>query len=182
MPENDDIIATIGLISDTHGWLHPFIHEAFAGCDLIVHAGDIGRVEVLDELETIAPVAAVKGNIDGGDLRFLPLERVEEVGGKRIAVLHIAGSPKSPRPAARNLLRKERPDVIVVGHSHIPVVSKVSGAIWINPGAAGREGHHVDRFAGLLHVKRDGNFAMDRIVLGQRWDEPVQPSTPETDP
>lgn len=172
MPESE-IVASIGLVSDTHGWLHPYLLEAFRKCELIIHAGDIGgKGEVIEELETVAPVAAVKGNIDGGDLRFLPLERVEEVAGKRIAILHIAGSPKRPRKAARELLARERPDVIVVGHSHVPVVSKVKNAIWINPGAAGREGHHHERFAGILHIKSDGNFAMDRVLLGMRWDDP----------
>lgn len=158
----------VGLVSDTHGWTHPFLREAFAGAELIVHAGDIGRPEVLEELGEIAPVAAVKGNIDGGDLRFLPLERVEEVGGIRIAVIHIAGSPRSPRPATRELLDRERPDVIVVGHSHVPVVGRVKGALWVNPGAAGRDGHHDLCFAARLHIPADGPIALDRVHLGLR--------------
>lgn len=158
----------VGLVSDTHGWTHPFLAEAFEGAELIVHAGDIGRPEVIEQLEEIAPVVAVKGNIDGGDLRFLPLERVEEVAGVRIAVLHIAGSPRSPRPAARQLLRTERPDVIVVGHSHVPVVGRVQGALWVNPGAAGRDGHHDLCFAARLHIPADGEIALDRVHLGLR--------------
>lgn len=164
---------TIGLVSDTHGWLHPYLHEAFRGVDLIVHAGDIGTQQVLDELETIAPVAAVKGNIDGGELRFLPLTFVKEIGGKRIASLHIAGSPKSPKKAALDLIRTEAPDVIVVGHSHIPVVGKVEEVLWINPGAAGKNGFHELRFAALLHITEDGEFEMDRIHLGYRWEKPA---------
>ncbi len=158
----------VGLVSDTHGWVHPFLADAFEGADLIVHAGDIGRPEVLEELEKIAPVAAVKGNIDGGDLRFLPLELVEHVGGVSIAALHIAGSPRSPRPAARNLIARERPDVIVVGHSHVPVVGRVNGALWINPGAAGRDGHHDLCFAARLHIPADGKIGLDRVHLGTR--------------
>jgi len=163
---------SIGLVSDTHGWVHPFLHEAFADCELIIHAGDIGTPEVLTELEEIAPVAAVKGNIDGGELRFLPEERVEEIAGKRIAVVHIAGSPKSPRPAARSLIAREKPDVIVVGHSHVPVVGRVNSTLWINPGAAGKSGHHQERFAAILHVDDDGELALDRVVLGLRWEKP----------
>jgi len=162
----------IGLISDTHGWLHPFIHEAFASCDLIVHAGDIGSQEVLDELETIAPLAAVKGNIDGGDLRFLPLEHVEEVGGLRLGVLHIAGSPKSPNSTARQFIRRERLDILVVGHSHIPVVGRVGKTLWINPGAAGRNGFHAERFAAILEVSDAEVKGMERVLLGPR-SEPV---------
>lgn len=165
---------SIGLVSDTHGWVHPFLHEAFADCECIVHAGDIGTQDVLDELATIAPVHAVKGNIDGGDLRFLPLERVEEVGGKRIAVLHIAGNPRRPRPAARKLIAREDPDVLVVGHSHVPVVGRYDDTLWINPGAAGIEGHHDLRFAAILHIEDDGELAMDRIHLGSRADTPTR--------
>lgn len=163
---------SIGLVSDTHGWVHPFLHTAFEGCDLIVHAGDIGTVEVLEELGTIAPVAAVKGNIDGGDLRFLPERRIEQVGMRRIAVVHIAGSPRSPRREIRDWLRLTRPDVVVVGHSHIPVVGRVEGALWVNPGAAGREGHHDERFAARIHVSDIGEITMDRVLLGPRWESP----------
>lgn len=168
MSESSDTRVSVGLVSDTHGWVHPFLHEAFADCVCIVHAGDIGTQEVLDELETIAPVHAVKGNIDGGDLRFLPEERVDEVAGTRIAVLHIAGNPRRPRPAARSLIARERPDVLVVGHSHVPVVGRVDETLWINPGAAGIEGHHDLRFAAILHIEPDGELAMDRIHLGSR--------------
>lgn len=161
---------TIGLISDTHGWLDQELVDIFADRQVarIVHAGDIGKQAVLDGLAEVAPVTAVRGNIDGGELRFLPLEEVVEVAGRRIAVLHIAGNPKRPRPAARELIERESPDAIIVGHSHIPVVGRVGGALWINPGAAGRVGFHHERFAALLHVEADGEFAMDRILLGPR--------------
>lgn len=169
---------TIGLVSDTHGWVHPYLHEAFEGVEMILHAGDIGTQEVLDELEEIAPVKAVKGNIDGGDLRFLPLEHVEEIGGKRIGILHIAGSPKSPKPRTREFIRRDKLDVILVGHSHVPVVGRVLGALWINPGAAGKSGHHDLRFAARLHIQ-DGEIEMDRIHLGERWVIPSDDSSEE---
>lgn len=159
---------TVGLVSDTHGWLDPFLLEAFAGVERIVHAGDVGPGPILESLEAVAPVTAVRGNIDGAPLRHLPLEIVVEVAGKRIAVLHIAGSPRRPKRAARELLRRERPDAIVVGHSHIPVVGRVEGALWLNPGAAGRQGFHVERTALLLHIEEDGELALDRIHLGGR--------------
>ncbi len=159
---------TIGLISDTHGFLDPDLVEVFEGVDHIIHAGDIGDPEILRELEEVAPTTAVRGNIDGGELRFEPLEQIVEIAGKRIAVLHIAGSPKRPRKAARELLARERPDVIVVGHSHIPVVGKVRGSLWINPGAAGRQGFHHQRCAALLHILKGGELKMDRVILGPR--------------
>lgn len=160
----------LGLVSDTHGYLDPDLVDTFKeqGVDRILHAGDVGRPEVLEQLEEVAPVTAVRGNIDGGELRFLPLEEVIEVGGKRIALLHIAGSPKRPRKAARELLRAENPDILVVGHSHIAVVGKVGETLWINPGAAGRQGFHHQRLAGLLSIDDDGELGMSRILLGPR--------------
>ncbi|MFU8806766.1 MAG: metallophosphoesterase family protein [Bradymonadaceae bacterium] len=161
--------ATIGLVSDTHGWLDEELLEIFSGVDAIVHAGDIGDQSVLDQLEALAPVLAVRGNIDGGDLRFLPYEAQIEVAGRRIASMHIAGSPRRPNKAAIALLKRMRPDAFIVGHSHIPVVGQVEGALWINPGAAGRNGFHTERFAALLHIDRvTRRFTLDRIHLGPR--------------
>ncbi len=162
---------TIGLVSDTHGWLDPELVEIFDDyeVDRIVHAGDIGDEVILERLEEIAPVEAVRGNIDGGDLRFLPEERFFEVHGRTIAVLHIAGSPRRPRKRARELIRRDEPDVFVCGHSHIPAVDRVDGALWLNPGAAGRHGFHTERFAAMLHVdEQTGELSMDRIELGSR--------------
>lgn len=159
---------TIGLVSDTHGWLHPGLLQHFEGCKRIIHAGDIGKIEVIDQLEEVAPVTAVKGNIDGGDLRFFPLSACVEEAGKRISVLHIAGNPKRPRKAALDVIREDRPDVIVVGHSHIWVVGRVRGVLWLNPGAAGNHGFHDVRTAALLHIQPDGELSLDRIVLGPR--------------
>jgi len=116
---------SVGLVSDTHGWLDEELLKIFKGVEHIVHAGDIGQEEVIHRLEKVAPVTMVRGNIDGGELRFYPLEATVEIGGIKIAALHIAGSPKRPRPAARDLITRLRPDVLVVGHSHIPVVGKV---------------------------------------------------------
>jgi len=161
-------VMTIGLVSDTHGWIDPALLEIFVGVDHIIHAGDIGLPEVLETLGGVAPVTAVRGNIDGGELLDLPLTQTLEVHGKRVSVLHIAGSPSRPRKAARELLWRQRPDAIVVGHSHIPVVGRVQGALWINPGAAGRQGFHSVRTAALLHVTDEGKFEMDRIELGPR--------------
>ena len=170
-----DARVTVGLISDTHGWLDPRVIEIFDeyGVEKILHAGDIGDPGVLSGLEEVAPTIAVRGNIDGGVLRDLPLEAVVEVGGKRLAVLHIAGSPKRPNKVARTFLLRSRPDLLLVGHSHIPVVAKVQGALWVNPGAAGRQGFHKERFAALLHISAAGEvgtaaFALDRISLGPR--------------
>ena len=159
---------TIGILSDTHGWLDPALREPFQGAAVILHAGDIGNDEVLSGLREVAPVRAVRGNMDGGDLLDLPLTDMVEVAGKHLALLHIAGSPRHPHRAALELLQRESPDVIVVGHSHIPVVGRVRGALWINPGAAGRQGIHEQRFAARIHIDETGEISMDRIHLGPR--------------
>mgnify|MGYP006281827571 CR=1 FL=1 len=160
---------TIGLVSDTHGWLDPELLEIFEeyGAELIIHAGDIGDESVIEQLEEVAPVHAVRGNIDGGNLRFLPEEELVEVNGRTIAILHIAGNPRRPKRRAMDLIRRDKPDVIVVGHSHIPAVGEVEETLWINPGAAGRHGFHQRRFAAMLHVDEEtGELSMDRIELG----------------
>lgn len=159
----------VGLVSDTHGWFDPALREVFGGCHHIVHAGDVGDASVIADLEDVAPVTVVRGNIDGGPLRFLPLEAVVDVGGVRIASLHIAGSPTRPRPAALSLLGRERPDVLVVGHSHVALVGRVAGALWVNPGAAGRQGFHTERLAALLHIDPDTKeLSLERVYLGAR--------------
>lgn len=162
---------TIGLVSDTHGYLDPELVDVFRDYDVdsIIHAGDVGDEEVLEELEELAPVHAVRGNIDGGDLRFLPEEEVLEVHGRTIGVRHIAGNPRRPKKPAVEFIRCEDLDAIVVGHSHIPAVGEVEDALWLNPGAAGRHGFHTERLAALLYVDAStGEFSLDRIELGSR--------------
>lgn len=127
-------MATIGLISDTHGLLRPDIHQAFAGVELILHAGDVGGDEILDELELIAPVSAVYGNTDAKDDPRLSsaIERV--IGGLRVHVSH-GHELGSPTPA--KLLAAYSADVIVYGHTHRQLISRADGRLVVNPGAAG---------------------------------------------
>lgn len=161
-------IVRVGLIADTHGWLDPAIAGHWSELALILHAGDVGRPEVLEELQSLAPVLAVRGNVDGGALADLPLERVVEIGGRRIAVLHIAGSPRRPNRAALDLIRRDAPDVLLVGHSHIPIAGRIEGCLWINPGAAGREGFHSERSVALLEIEEGGPMRLFQIHLGLR--------------
>ena len=161
----------IGVVSDTHGWLDPQLLEVFDGAWRIVHAGDIGDEAVLDALGQVAPVVAVKGNIDGGPLRFLPLEATLQVGPCKLALRHIAGSPTRPNAATLALLERERPTALIVGHSHISVVARVRGALWLNPGAAGRQGFHDQRLAMRLFIDEEsGELSLERVTLGSRAD------------
>ncbi len=124
----------IGLIADTHGMVRPGVHEALAGVEVILHAGDVGGDEVLAELETIAPVRAVFGNTDPPGAPGLQAELVHAVGALRIHVSHghELGSPTSAR-----LLDRYPEEVLVYGHTHVARQERVAGRLVVNPGAAG---------------------------------------------
>lgn len=124
----------IGLISDTHGLLRPDVHTAFAGVELILHAGDVGGSEILRELELIAPTRAVYGNTDPpGDPELV--ERIDvTIGGVSIHVSH-GHEVGGPTPA--KLLERYNADVIVYGHTHKQLVVQADGRWVVNPGAAG---------------------------------------------
>lgn len=121
----------LGLISDTHGLLRPEAVRALAGVELILHAGDIGRAEVLTQLGVIAPVVAVRGNNDREDwARTLPDTEVVDVGGLLIYILHdIDELDLAPDAAGFH--------VVVAGHSHRPAVARKDGVLFVNPGSAG---------------------------------------------
>ena len=124
----------IGLISDTHGLVRAEVHEALAGVGLILHAGDVGGREILDELSLIAPVRAVFGNTDPPDHPDLVAELSLTVGGVTIHVSH-GHELGSPTPA--KLAEHYNADVLVYGHTHRQLVTHVGGRLVINPGAAG---------------------------------------------
>ena len=121
----------VGIISDTHGLMRPEAITALQGSDLIIHAGDIGKPEVIDQLNAIAPTHAVRGNVDTQSwARTLPDTRVVEAGGLRLFVLHVRGElvvdPVIAGYAA-----------VIFGHSHKPSIETRSGVLWLNPGSAG---------------------------------------------
>ncbi|MEP6904699.1 MAG: metallophosphoesterase family protein [Gemmatimonadales bacterium] len=125
---------TIGLISDTHGLVRPGVHDALAGVDLILHAGDVGGDDVFHELAVIAPVLAVRGNTDPVDDPRLPLSVSVTIGGLLIHVCH-GNELGNPTPA--KLLATCDADVIVYGHTHRQLVSRMKNRLVVNPGAAG---------------------------------------------
>jgi putative phosphoesterase len=123
--------AVVGIISDTHGMLRREALEALRGSDLILHAGDIGGEAILRALEGVAPVFAVRGNTDGGEVaRRLPDTRVVEAGGASFFLLHDLGD-LDLRPEAAGF------SAVVFGHSHRPEVRRDRGVLFFNPGAAG---------------------------------------------
>lgn len=125
-----DAQAVIGVISDTHGQMRPSALAALQGADLIVHAGDVGRPEILDELRAIAPVVAVRGNVDGGGAGALPMSEIVSLGGEKIYVLHILGDLNFDVAAAGFA-------AVIYGHSHKPDIADKNGVLYFNPGAAG---------------------------------------------
>ena len=126
-----DAASTIGLISDTHGLLRPEAVRALAGCQLIVHAGDVGKPGILDDLRAIAPVVAVRGNIDEGEWAAqLPPTAVVTAKSARIYVIHDVHELDID-PAAAGFA------IVVSGHSHKASREERSGVLYLNPGSAG---------------------------------------------
>lgn len=124
----------IGLISDTHGVVRPDVHEALAGVELILHAGDVGGDAILDELRLIAPVHAVWGNTDPPGTPGLSESLSLTVDGVRIHVQH---GHELGRPTPEALLAAYDEDVLVYGHTHRQLVVEAAGRLVVNPGAAG---------------------------------------------
>ena len=124
----------IGLISDTHGLLRPEVHTALAGVELILHAGDVGGNEILDELRIIAPVHAVYGNTDPIDDPNLQAELTIPVGGLEI---HVSHGHELGSPTPEKLVAAYHHQVIVYGHTHQQRIERIGSQLVINPGAAG---------------------------------------------
>lgn len=151
----------IGLISDTHGMMRPDVFTALAGVELILHAGDVGGDDILDELQVIAPVHAVFGNTDPpGHPRLL--ERIErEIDGVRIHVSH-GHELGSPTPA--KLLAAYAAQVIVYGHTHRGLIERHGDRVVINPGAAGARRFNLLPSVGLLRIDA-GRIDVDLVSL-----------------
>jgi len=149
----------IGLISDTHGMVRPAVRSAFAGVDLILHAGDVGGRHVIDELAMMAPVLAVAGNTDVGDETSLPAALDRGVGGLR---LHLSHGHEVGRPTAEILLARYPADIIVFGHTHRSLVHFDGRRLVVNPGAAGRRRFGIAPTAARLTI--DGSDPRVEIV------------------
>jgi putative phosphoesterase len=146
----------IGVISDTHGLLRPEALRELAGVDLILHAGDIGKPEILTELKKIAPVAAIKGNNDTGDwARRLPEVRTVKVGQHRLYMIHNVNELDFSLAA-----RKFR--VVVSGHSHKPSIIEKAGVLFVNPGSPGPRRFKLPLALGKIRV--DGTHVSAEII------------------
>lgn len=144
------MIFTIGIISDTHGLLRPEALRVLARADHIIHGGDIGDPEIITTLRRIAPVTAIRGNVDTGEwaAEFAEAEFVR-LAGRLFYVLHDLNSLQI-EPVAQGI------DVIVSGHSHMPNIATVDGVLYVNPGSAGRRRFKLPITLASLEVAPDG--------------------------
>jgi putative phosphoesterase len=146
----------IGLISDTHGLVRPEALDALQGVELIIHAGDIGKREVIGALKGIAPVAAIKGNIDRGAwAKPLADTKTLKVGATRLFVIHNIKELEC-NPVARGY------QVVISGHSHKPSISTRDGVLFVNPGSAGPRRFKLPIAVGKLFV--EDNRATAEII------------------
>jgi uncharacterized protein len=143
----------IGVVSDTHGHLDPKIPALFAGADHILHAGDIGLPWLILELENLAPVTAVLGNNDMG-LELKDTELVE-FEGRKILVHHIV-EPHAPSDSVKRKLLRNRPHVVVFGHTHKPFHQTINGVLYLNPGYAGKPRSDNPRSVAILNCSKAG--------------------------
>ncbi|MBT8195614.1 MAG: metallophosphatase family protein [Bacteroidia bacterium] len=161
----------ITLLSDTHSFLDDKILKHVKTADEIWHAGDIGSVEVAEKLASIAPLQAVYGNIDGGDLRkMFSKDLFFTCEGLKVYITHIGGYPKRYDQRVRPIIERTRPDVFICGHSHICKVirDQENKLLHINPGAAGNKGFHKIRTLINMKVSNAKITEMEVVELGSR--------------
>jgi uncharacterized protein len=148
----------LGVISDTHGLLRPEAVEALRGSDRILHAGDVGASEILEALSKIAPVTAVRGNVDSEPwARVLPETEVVEAGGVSVFILHSLGQ-LDLKPEAAGFR------VVVYGHSHQPKIVEKNGVLYFNPGSAGPRRFNLPVSVGRLTIEA-GKVRADLVEL-----------------
>ena len=157
----------IGVISDTHGLFDRSITRHFAGVEHILHAGDIGPGDVLAQLERIAPVTAVSGNVDGFDASGIPVEQTVELAGHRVAIYHRLYEGGRLTREGMDVLARIRPALCVYGHTHKPKAEWRDGVLLFNPGSAGPKRFRLPRAVGLL-LFQNGSIETQHIMLADR--------------
>ena len=159
-------------MSDTHGYFDTKLKDVFSDVDEIWHAGDIGSLEVLTQLEKFKPYKAVFGNIDGTEIRQACKETlVFNCQGLNVLVTHIGGYPGNYSPKAKKLIEENRPDLFICGHSHILKVmrdEKHGQMLTMNPGAAGQHGFHKFKTVLRFNILNGKIENLEAIELGKR--------------
>lgn len=158
----------IGVVSDTHGYFHPRLPELLRGVEFILHAGDIGGGAILERLGEIAPVLAITGNVDPLPTPEIPERREIETPIARIGMAHghLGDAPSMDRVRMVRSFAAFRPDIVVYGHSHIPLLELVQGVRVFNPGAAGRARFGLKPCIGIVSgTPGSGAMAAADLVL-----------------
>ncbi len=163
---------TVGLLSDTHGYLDPHVFEHFKDVDEIWHAGDMGEGQVMEGLKKFKPLRAVFGNIDNQKMQTeLPEDLWFDCEGFSIWMTHIGGAPPNYNPRVKKLLKEKTPDIFICGHSHILRIKKdpaLNKMLYLNPGAAGNHGFHIMKTLVRFELTKKEIKKMEVIELGKR--------------
>jgi putative phosphoesterase len=164
------------LVADTHGNPHPKSHELIAAQkpDRILHAGDVGDLSVLDELAKIAPLTAIRGNIDAnaGLPDAITIDLRDDHGSLvTLLLFHIAVYGPKLRGDVARLAHAEKASIVVCGHSHVPFIGRDKGLVIMNPGSIGPRRFQLPIVFGVMDVKRDG-ISMHHVSCetGTRWE------------
>ncbi len=140
----------LGVIADTHSLFDLVIMRHFRGVNHIIHAGDIGNRLVIDQLEAIAPVTAVSGNVDGYEESGFPTEAIIKLNGFRIAIRHVVFEAGKLTKDGRAFLDRTRPDICIFGHTHQPKNEWFGDTLLFNPGSAGPTRFTLPRMVGRI--------------------------------
>ena len=162
---------SILLLSDTHGYLDPKIEKYMLQADEIWHAGDIGSVELADQISAQKPLRAVYGNIDDAKLRrMFPLNQVFECEGLKVYMTHIGGYPGKYPERIRKMIESDKPGLFICGHSHILKVmyDKHYQLVHMNPGAAGKHGFHQKKTLIRFSIAEGKIISPEVIEIGNR--------------
>ena len=149
---NPPRVIRIGVLADTHGLFDPMIRRHFQDVDHIVHAGDIGKRSVIEQLKAIAPVTAVSGNVDGYEESDFPIEIMIGLSGVRIAIRHIVYEGGKLTKEGRAFLDRTQPDICIFGHTHQPKKERLGNTMLFNPGSAGPRRFTLPRMLGVIVI------------------------------
>ncbi|MDI3464675.1 MAG: hypothetical protein OJF50_003496 [Nitrospira sp.] len=157
----------IGIIADTHGLLDSTIVRYFHGMNHILHAGDIGKQSIIEQLEAIAPVTAVSGNVDEYEESGFPREAIIHLNGVHIAIRHVVFEAGKLTKEGRAFLDHTRPDICIFGHTHQPKNEWLGDTLLFNPGSAGPKRFKLSRRLGFLTIS-EGKVSAYHVTPADR--------------
>ena len=157
----------LGVIADTHGLFDSTIVRHFQGVNHIIHAGDIGERSVIQQLEVIAPVTAVSGNVDRYEESGFPTESLIKLNGFRIAIRHVVFEAGKLTKEGRAFLDRTKPDICIFGHTHQPRNEWLGDTLLFNPGSAGPKRFRLQRGIGVIAIE-NGSIKPTLVALNDR--------------